>query len=228
MTPWEQFLTPEDKAIIDRGKWAGRIGFGTRPAVVAIDMQNYMVGPRKGDDSRYPYSCGVAGWRSVDAGKDIIKSARKANAPLFYTRFVLDPSGLDGGIFARKVRLGGGDYTFLKGTHGAEIIDDIAPQPTDLVIDKKKASAFFGTALQSFLVERGIDTLIVIGGSTSNCVRATVVDGAQLNYRVVVPQEAVFDRLPFSHAAALFDLDRTFADVLTVQEVLTYLARLSG
>jgi len=221
--PWDQFLTPADRAIVERGKWAGRIGFGGKPAIVAIDMQNYMVGPRGGDDSQYPYSCGAIGWRSVDAGKRIMAAARQAGAPIIYTRFVLEKSGADGGMFARKVRLGAGDYTFLAGTHGAEIIEDIRPGAGDLVIDKKKASAFFGTPLQAYLTDRAIDTLIILGGSTSNCVRATAVDGAQSNYRVMVPEEAVFDRLPFSHAAALFDLDRTFADVVTTDETVAYL-----
>lgn len=223
MKPWDRFLTDEDRAVLARGKWAGRAGTGQRPAVIAIDLQNYMVGERGVDDARYPYSCGEVGWRSVDAGKRILEAARKTSVPVIYTRFVLDPSGNDGGIFIRKVRKGEGECAFLAGTHGAEIIPEIAPVPGDLVIDKKKASAFFGTPLQAYLTARGIDTLIVIGGSTSNCVRATAVDGSQANYMVLIPEEAVFDRLQLSHAAALFDLDRTFADVVTTDETVAYL-----
>jgi maleamate amidohydrolase len=227
MRPWDRFLTDADKAILARGKWAGRAGKGRRPAVIAIDLQNYMVGERGKDDSAYPYSCGEIGWRAVDAGKRIVAAARQAAVPIIYTRFILDPSGADGGMFIRKVRKGEGDFAFLKGTHGAEIIPELAPEPGEIVIDKKKASAFFGTPLQVYLTDRGIDTLVVIGGSTSNCIRATVVDGSQSNYRVLVPEEAVFDRLQFSHAAALFDLDRTFADVVTVDDVVSYFADLA-
>lgn len=227
MRPWDQFLTDADKAILARGKWAGRAGRGRRPAVLGIDLQTYMVGERGRDDGLYPYSCGEIGWRAVDAGKRIMAAARKASVPIIYTRFVLDPSGADGGMFVRKVRKGEGEYAFLNGTKGAEIIPELAPQPGEIVIDKKKASAFFGTPLQAYLTDLAIDTLVVVGGSTSNCIRATVVDGAQSNYRVLVPEEAVFDRLQFSHAAALFDIDRTFGDVVSVEDVIGYFAEVA-
>jgi nicotinamidase-related amidase len=88
-------------------------------------------------------------------------------------------------------------------------------------------SAFFGTPLQAYLTELKVDTLIVVGGSTSNCVRATVVDGAQSNYRVLVPREAVFDRIPLSHAVSLFDMDRSSANVMSKDAVIQYLNSLS-
>jgi maleamate amidohydrolase len=99
------------------------------------------------------------------------------------------------------------------------------PGERDLVFVKKKPSGFHGTPLLGYLVERGIDTVIVTGGATSNCVRATVFDAASWNLRTVVPQEAVFDRIPVSHAISLFDMDRQFADVLPTDEVLDYLQR---
>ena len=68
------------------------------------------------------------------------------------------------------------EYVYLEGTHGSEIVADIAPQPGDLVITKKKPSSFFGTQLLPYLIDRQVDTLIVTGGSTCNCVRATVFD----------------------------------------------------
>ncbi len=93
---------------------------------------------------------------------------------------------------------------------------------------KKKPSGFHGTPLLGYLVERQIDTVIIVGGATSNCIRATVFDAASYNYRAIVPQEAVFDRIPVSHAISLFDMDRQFADVVGVQETLEYLRRFPG
>lgn len=81
--------------------------------------------------------------------------------------------------------------------------------------------------LVGYLIDLHIDTVIVVGGSTSNCVRATVVDASQYNFRVLVPQEAVFDRLPLSHSVALFDMNRTYADVMPAREVVQYLQELS-
>jgi nicotinamidase-related amidase len=77
--------------------------------------------------------------------------------------------------------------------------------------------------LAAFLVERSINTVIVVGGATSNCVRATVFDASSYNFRTIVPADAVFDRLPVSHAISLFDMDRQFADVTTASAVIDYL-----
>ena len=88
---------------------------------------------------------------------------------------------------------------------------------------KKKPSGFHGTPLLGYLLDRQIDTVIIVGGATSNCIRATVFDASSYNLRAIVVQEAVFDRIPISHAISLFDMDRQFADVVTVQEALKYL-----
>jgi maleamate amidohydrolase len=221
---WESYLSDEDRATLARGQWGKKVGGGCRPAVIAIDVQNYMVGERGVSDSQYPLSCGAIGWAAVDAAKEIIAAARGVGAPIFFSRLALDPSGNDGGVFTRKVGNIAGEYAFVDGTFGAEFVPEMAPQPGDFVFVKKKLSAFFGTPLQSYLTDLQIDTVIVLGGSTSNCVRATVVDAAQYNLRVLVPQEAVFDRLPLSHAVSLFDMNRTYADVLPTSEVVQYLA----
>ena len=98
------------------------------------------------------------------------------------------------------------------------------PSPGDLVFTKKKPSSFHGTPLLPYLIDRAIDTLIVTGGATCNCVRATVFDAFSYNYRTIVPSDAVFDRLPISHAINLFDMNRCSADVTDTEAVLTYFA----
>src|SRR5262249_51220850 len=117
---------------------------------------------------------------------------------------------------------------YFAGTHGAEIVPDLAPLPTEIVIDKKKWSAFYGTPLLSLLIDRRIDTLIIVGGSTSNCVRAAAVDSNQYNFFTIVPEEAVYDRLPIAHSLSLFDINRSYGDVVPVEEVLGYLATVGG
>ena len=220
---WESYLSEADRATLARGKWGQRIQPGVRPAVVSIDVQNYMVGRRGEADGAYPFSCGGIGWAAVDAAKEILAAAREAGAPVLYTRFALDAAGHEGGMFTRKVGKGVGENAFLDGTHGAELLAEVGPRPGDHVFTKKKVSAFFGTPLLSYLIDLQVDTVIVIGGSTSNCVRGTVVDASQYNFRVLVPQEAVFDRIPLSHAVSLFDMNRTYADVLPTSEVVAYL-----
>jgi len=212
--PWDLYLGDADRAVLARGRFAQRMGFGAKPAIVVIDAQRYMVGERGIRDERYPSSCGEIGWAAVDRMSAILEAGRTAGVPIFLTRFALDRSGNDIGVYGRK-------RTFMKeredwcieGTLGAELLPEVGPQPGDIVFVKKKPSGFHGTPLLGYLVERGIDTVIVLGGATSNCVRATVFDAASFNYRVIVPSDAVFDRLPISHAISLFDMDRQFADV---------------
>ena len=139
------------------------------------------------------------------------------------TRVELDPSGSDIGVYGRKRDLLQSEHWYLAGTKGAELVDELKPAPGDIVFVKKKPSAFHGTPLLGYLVDRGIDTVIVTGGATSNCVRATVFDASSYNFRTIVPQEAVFDRIPISHAISLFDMDRQFADVVAVDCVIDYL-----
>jgi maleamate amidohydrolase len=96
----------------------------------------------------------------------------------------------------------------------------------ELVLVKKFPSAFFGTHLASHLVQRGVDTVIVTGCSTSGCIRATVIDAVSYGFRVVVPEECVFDRAEEPHRANMFDIKSKYADVLPRQDVEKYLAAL--
>ena len=104
-----------------------------------------------------------------------------------------------------------------------EIVAEIAPADGDVVLRKAKPSGFFGTPLTSVLVERGIDSLVVCGGTTSGCVRATVVDGFSLNYSIAVAHDATFDRIEASHWISLFDMDMKYADVTTTSDVVPLL-----
>jgi nicotinamidase-related amidase len=217
---WEKHLDDHDRSVISRGRFARRMGFGQRPAVIVIDCQNYMVGTRGRDDERYPSRCGPSGWAALDAIKVLLAAARKAAAPVYYTRFVLDPDGSDIGVYGLKRDLIHSDYWCLKGTIGSEIVAEIAPHSGDTVYVKKKPSAFHGTPLLSMLIHHGIDTLVIVGGATSNCVRATVFDAAAYNFRAIVPADCVFDRIGISHDISLFDMDRQFADVATSEQVL--------
>ena len=226
MRDWKEIISDADRAILEKGSWGARAGFGRRPALVIVDAQNYMVG-RPGNHDDYPLSCGEVGWEAVRQIKRLAAACRASAVPVFYTRFVLEKDGSDAGMFDRKIGVARGENVYFAGTHGAEIVAEIAPEPGDVVLVKKKPSSFFGTPLQAYLNDRRVDTLIVTGGSTANCVRATAVESSSLNYFTIVPREAVFDRIPLSHEVSLFDLDRGFADVVSTTEVLDYLEDLS-
>ncbi len=226
MASWEDYLSEEDRANVERGRWAQRGGFGVRPALLIIDAQNYMVGEKGANDpEKYPLSCGEAGWTAVEHMKRLLETARAVKVPVFFTRFAIDPKVDDAGGFHRKLGTPASEYSYIEGTYGSQIVDVLAPRPDELVITKKKSSAFFGTPLHAYLNDRSIDTLIIIGGATCNCVRATVSDSASYNFRTIVPEEAVFDRIPVSHHITLFDINRFLGDVIPTDEVVAYLEK---
>ena len=224
---WERFLSEADRDTIAQGRWARRVGFGARPALILIDVQNYMVGEEGNHDlAAYPYSC-AAGWAAVTQTGRIVDAARAAAAPVIYTRFAIDRTVGDAGLFDAKIGAEAGENVYFEGTHGSDIVARVVPQSGDLVFTKKKPSSFHGTPLLPYLIDRSIDTLIVTGGATCNCVRATVFDAFSYNYRTIVPADAVFDRLPISHAINLFDMNRCSADVTDTEAVLAYFAELA-
>ena len=222
MTPWEHFLTEADRAVLAKGRFGTRMGFGERPAVVVIDAQRYMVG-EAGRDAEWPSSCGDVGRAAVAQIASVVQAAQANKVPCFFTRFELAADGSDIGVYGRKRALLDSPHWCLAGSRGAELVPELRPAAGDIVFVKKKPSGFHGTPLLGYLVQRQVDTVIVMGGATSNCVRATVFDASSYNFRAIVPQEAVFDRIPVSHAISLFDMDRQFADVVPVADVIQYL-----
>jgi maleamate amidohydrolase len=219
---WQKYLGPEDEAVIARARFGQRMGFGARPAVLVIDAQRYMVGV-PGEDAAWPSSCGAVGREAVRQIARVVGAAQGAGVPCFFSRFEIARDGADMGVYRRKRALLESEHWCLEGTLGAQLVPDLVPGANDIVFVKKKPSGFHGTPLLGHLVERGIDTLIVMGGATSNCIRATVFDASSFNFRTLVVQEGVFDRIPVSHAISLFDMDRQFADVVPADEVLAHL-----
>jgi nicotinamidase-related amidase len=107
-----------------------------------------------------------------------------------------------------------------------DIVEPVAPKEGEVVIDKSYASAFYGTDLLSRLVRGGHDSVIVVGNSTSGCVRATSIDAQQNGFDVLLPQECLFDRIEASHKVALLDLWMKYAEVLEREEVEAYVRSL--
>ena len=194
-----------------------RIGYGQRPAVLVIDMCRGIT--EKGNplyidmDSHVP---------RINA---ILDAARATNAPVIFTTVEYHPDLSDGGMFVRKVPL---VQDLLFGSEAAQIDPRIPVAETDHVIVKKYPSAFYGTHLQSMLTGLGIDTTVVVGNSTSGCVRATAVDAVSGGFRPIVPRDCVADRVPLSHDVNLFDIDSKYADVVSSNEVVHYLQGLKS
>jgi maleamate amidohydrolase len=227
---WTELLDEEERARLASGGWGRAAGIGQRPALLIIDAQNYMIGEPEAPDNltRFPFSCGQEAARAIEQIGQLLQRFRASGWPVVFTRFVQLRGGAEDRALHRKLGPGTAalDGLYHEGTSGAEIIGALAPRPDELVIDKRGRSAFFGTALHARLVDWNCDTCIVTGGSTSGCVRPTVCDAEQLGYRVIIPEEAVFDRFAISHAVNLFDMHRAQADVMLVPDLLSLLRRL--
>lgn len=192
----------------------GRVGFGERPAILLVDFQYILT---RG---------GLSGGNILEAVRNsrrFIDVARERRIPLIYTYVAYRDDFKDSGIWGRKAP---GLAKCVHGSKAVEIDEMLTPGGEDLVICKKMASAFFGTALLMHLVKLRVDTLIVTGNSTSGCVRASVVDACSYGYRVIVPEECVGDRHEAPHQANLFDMGAKYADVLPLEEVLEYIMKI--
>jgi nicotinamidase-related amidase len=224
--PWEGVIPADEIETYRLAGLGGPGGFGTRPALVVIDVQYRSVGERpqpiRDAIKQYSVSCGEAGWHAVTHIRSLVDVFRKRNWPILYPH-VAPKSTHDRDSFAAKV-----PGVMAIPARGYEFVEEIAPRQTDIVIPKKQASAFFGTSLASYLIGLKVDTLILTGCTTSGCVRASAVDGCQLNFKIVVPEDAVFDRSPTSHAVNLFDMASKYADVMPTAELVKRLHSLGS
>jgi maleamate amidohydrolase len=197
--------------------FGGRLGFGARPAVVAVDIALAYL------DESSPLYAGVED--AVASAARVIDAARTAGVPVLHTRVRYQPGGADGGVFRRKVP---SLWVFDEGCPLGEPHPSVAPRDGEIVVTKQYASGFFGTSLASSLRALGIDTAVVVGLTTSGCVRATALDAMQHGFVPVVVRDAVGDRDPRPHEANLLDLQAKYADVVTEPEALAALSRPGG
>lgn len=228
---WNQFLTERDKAVFATAGYGARAGFGTRPAVVVVDVNYAFTGDRPEpileSIKRWRNSCGEDGWAAIPPLQKLIGAARAKRIPVFYSTGTRRIDNWDAGSWAWKNnRNGEAPTTRDTNRDGNEIVDEIAPAPQDIVIEKLKPSVFFGTPFQSFLVDLKVDSLLITGTTTSGCVRATVIDAFSNNYRCALVEEGCFDRSQASHAINLCDMHAKYADVVKLDETLAFIAGL--
>jgi len=196
--------------------FSDRTGFGSRPAILVIDMCRGITEPGKmyiDMDTHIP--CIAA----------ILDAARRAGAPVIFTTVAYHADLSDAGMFGKKARL---VQDFLYGSPLVDIDPRLPVLESDHLMVKKFPSAFYGTNLQSMLTGVGVDTTVVVGNSTSGCIRATVCDSVSGGFRTIVPEDCVADRAQLSHTVNLFDMDAKYADVVSSAAVVSYLDSLAG
>ncbi len=209
--PLQAHLKALRERYVERG-WAGRVGFGQRPALIVIDLALWWTDPRNRSQGSNIDSI-------VEAACRLIESARAAKIPIFFTTWDYDfstpPSPHDQKV---KMELKPGDEALF------QLDPRLNRRPSERLIAKRYASSFKGTNLHENLTALGIDTLIVSGVSTSHCIYATCRDATD-SFRVIVPSEAVGERCEIMHEVNLLDIDIDLADVLPISDVLAYLAQ---
>jgi maleamate amidohydrolase len=204
-------VSPEP-ALAERG-FGARQGSGTAPAIVVVDFSYGFTDPASPLACRCDEALAVTG--------RLLAAARAAGAPVCFTTVSYDAAGLrEADAFIAKAPA---LATLVPGTRWVAIDDRIAPQRGEPVLHKRFASAFFGTGLHAWLRAAGADTVLVVGASTSGCVRASAVDALQHGYRVLVVEDAVADRHTEAHDRSLLDLDAKYADVISSDAALAVL-----
>jgi nicotinamidase-related amidase len=229
MAVWDKFLSDRDKTTFPASGYGAYLGPGERPALLVIDVSYAFTGdkdePLLDSIAKWHNSCGPTAWQAIPYIQRLLEAARAKNLPIFYsTGYEARPDGFGRGLW-RNSR--GAEAAPPAGFGAQEIVREIAPEPRDVVIAKRAPSVFHGTPLISDLNSAHCDTLIVCGTTTSGCVRATVVDAFSYNLRVLMAEEACFDRGEASHAMALFDLNAKYADVVPTADILAYFGGLS-
>ena len=198
----------------DRG-FQRRIGFGTRPALINIDLANAWTRPGNA------FTCEGMDV-IIPAVQQLLAASRAKGIPVVYTSTayaVTEGPNSDMGLWHRKIPA----ELLRMGTEDVAIDDRIAPQAGEQVIVKKRASAFHGTHLAGFLRAAGVDTVIVTGVTMAGCVRHSVEDAIAEGFRPIVVREAVGDRVAGVVEWNLFDIDAKFGDVEPLEGVLAYL-----
>jgi len=208
----------------DRGNTAGvfdgRLGFGNKSCVLVVDFVNAYVDPGS------KLFCGdpeIGVGAAIEATRPLLPLARAKGVEVIFTKVLYHKHGRDGGVFAQKVPV---VRTFTADNPFSEIVSGLEVPDEDTVMVKQYPSAFFGTELASMLRASGVDTVILVGCSTSGCIRATALDAMQHGFRCIVPRECVGDRTRDVHESNLFDINAKNGDVVAVSEVVDYLKEL--
>jgi maleamate amidohydrolase len=207
----------QDKRSNYAGVWDNRIGFGDAAALIVVDfMKGYTT------QGSPLFAAGVV--TAVRESVELLQAARAAKIPVFHTIVRYNPvTFADGGVWIRKAPV---LKCLVEGNPYAQTCDEVRPTPEETVVTKQYASVFYGTSLAAMLTAQRVDTAILIGCSTSGCIRASAVDAVQHGYRAIVVRDCVGDRHPDVHEANLFDINSKYGDVVMKAEVLAYLKEL--
>jgi nicotinamidase-related amidase len=196
-----------------------KFGFGRKLAIVNVDLQQAYT---RIDRFKTAYETDP---RQLDHINLISRLARARGMPVVWSRVAYMDNAADAGVWGTRTDTPDSLQNIKYGSERHAFDERVEIAPEDLTFTKRMPSAFFETPLASYLVGQRVDTVVVTGGSTSGCVRATAVDALSHGYRTIVPIETCADKHESYHFANLTDLQLKYADVEPVQAVVDWLER---
>ncbi len=195
-----------------------RFGFGRKAVLVNIDPQKAYTRP---DLYATAYETDPNQMQYINR---LAEKFHTLNWPVVWTHVAYMKSGEDAGVWGQRTDTPDSLQNIKFDSERSEFDDRLnIDHEKDVIYLKKMPSAFFETQLQSLLVFHQVDTVILTGGSTSGCIRATGVDSLSRGYKTIVPEECVADKHESYHYANLTDLSLKYCDVLNVSEVESWL-----
>lgn len=189
------------------------VGFGRRPGIAVVDLQLGFT------DSSFP----MGGRPLVESATvntaTLLRAARPRGVPVVACAMAFkDASDMPHWKIPAMY-----EGSFFHGHPAVELDPRIHDPGHDLKITKFAPSIFFSTPAHMYLTRHEVDTVIICGCMTAGCVRASIVDAFSHGWRVIVPRECVGDVDQAPHDANLLDVQRRYADVLPLAEVLNYI-----
>lgn len=195
-----------------------RFGFGLKAALVNIDFQCAYT---RVDEFKTAYETDP---QQIHYVNQLATAFRAKGWPVVWTHVAYADSGEDCGVWGTRTNTPDSLQNIKHGSRRAQFDErcDIR-HGLDMVYCKRMPSVFFETPLHSLLTFHRVDTVVLTGGSTSGCVRASAVDSLSRSFRTIVPEQCVADKHESYHFANLTDMQLKYADVLDVQQVLDWL-----
>ena len=191
-------------------------GMGDKPALLVVDAINAFTDP----------ACPLGS--AVDAEiaviQQLLKRFRELGLPVFFTTQAYDDETTNS-VWREKLPA----CKYLQaGTDLVDVDPRLERRDNETVVLKYVPSGFFETGLKDQLLAEGVDTVFVVGFTTSGCVRASAVDSVSSNFRTIVVPEGCGDRDPDAHKSNLYDLDAKYADLISVDDSLALLGELTA
>ena len=218
---WWTNVPEEERQVYRQAGYSRSAVIAGKPALVVIDAVLSFTGTRplpvlQSIAEEYATCCGENAWAALPHIEALLDAFRAAQLPVVYTRLDLGEHAAMRGATKR--------VPDPRVAEGNGFLERIRPRDDEWICEKSRASAFFGTILDSYLRLNKIETVVFCGGTTSGCVRASVVDAYSAGFQPVVAEEATFDRALSPHLANLFDIHAKYGTVMLTADITAQVA----